>query len=93
MTSAANTHSFMSAYCRHRRRYEDQPVSNKYRFYVAFERVPVGANFFWSGDECKKTSTRTADILSLRAARRFYFKMKETCAVDAAIAEIGRAHV
>lgn len=54
----------------------------KYLNQCTFSRVPVGAEFFQNGNRCRKVSTRTADILDLAAARRFYFGMREWVTVS-----------
>lgn len=49
--------------------------------YMEFQHVPVGAEFECNGNRCRKASTRTADILDLSHARRFYYGKRERCAV------------
>ena len=49
---------------------------------VEFYRVPVGAEFTQNGNRCIKRSTRTADIMNLRAARRFYYGRREIVTVS-----------
>ena len=49
--------------------------------HMDFQYVPVGAEFECNGNRCRKVSTRTADILDLTHARRFYFGKRERCTV------------
>ena len=49
--------------------------------HMEFQHVPVGAEFDYNGDRCRKVGTRTADMLDLSPPRRFYFGRREQCTV------------
>ena len=49
--------------------------------HMDFQAVPIGAEFDCNGNRCRKISTRTADMLELDRARRFYFGKREPCTV------------
>ena len=55
------------------------------KYTVQFHRVPIGCKFSQNGNACVKRSTRTADILDLAAARRFYWGKREQVTVSAAV--------
>lgn len=52
---------------------------------VYFKNIPVGRRFECNGNECIKTSTRTARLIEYN--RVFYFRQSELCRLLAAVQE------
>lgn len=52
-------------------------------YQVTFRSIPAGAEFTCNGNRCRKTSSRTAELIEY--GRRFYFGMNEWCDVSKAI--------
>ena len=47
--------------------------------YAYFNELPIGASFVSNGNQCRKRSTRTAELIDFK--RWFYFSAKELCIV------------